>query len=72
MHTFLDLVQKELSGNLIPKAYFLDPDVITKIGIGHAIIAGAKEVIISLRKHYKMHNPREQGESPLPLNSPYR
>ncbi|KAF4803103.1 hypothetical protein TURU_020624 [Turdus rufiventris] len=35
--------KKELSGNLISKVYFLDPDVITKIGIGHAIIAGAKK-----------------------------
>lgn len=67
---WFDLVQKKLSGNLIPKVYFLDPDVITKIGIGHAIIAGTKEVIISLWKHYKMCNPREQGESPPSLISP--
>lgn len=69
----IDLTQckKEFSGNVILNVYFLDPDVVTKIGIGHAIIAGAKEVIISFRKHYKMHNPRGQGESSLSLITPY-
>lgn len=57
---------------MIPKVYFLDTDVITKIGTGHAVIAGAKEVIISLWKHYNTCNPRvREGEMPASSTSPY-
>lgn len=57
---------------MIPKVYFLDTDVITKIRTGHTIIAGAEKVIISLWKHCKTCNPRDrEGEMPAYSTSPY-
>lgn len=53
---------------MIPKAYFLDI-VITKIGKGHAILAGAKDVIVLLWKHYKMSNATTR-EGEMPASSP--
>jgi len=57
---------------LTPEVYFLDTDVVTEIGTGHAINAAAKEVISSLWKHYKMRNPGDrEGETPASSASPY-
>lgn len=61
---------KNLLGNLISRAYFLDIDVISKVGTGHAIIAGAKDVITLLWKHYKMCNlAAREGEMSAPCPS---